>query len=114
MPRDRLGLFAAKRSQTYPSFRKYLAEPGPFPFYRFPKAIWRPLCTSNAFEAFRACLKRKLRASLALHSLKNGRYLIAVEAERYNRSGRSRRLTGFDGADGRRSENPWNGEAEIV
>ena len=96
VPRDRLGLFVAKWSQTYPSFRKYLTEPGLFSFYRFPKAVWRPLCTSNAVEAFRACLKRKLRARLALHSLKNGCCLIAVEAERCNRSGRNRRLTGFD------------------
>ena len=92
----RLGLFVAKWSQTYPSFRKYLTEPGLFSFYRFPKAVWRPLYTSNAVEAFHACLKRKLRARLALHSLKNGCYLIAVEAERYNRSRRNRRLTGFD------------------
>ncbi len=92
----RLGLFVAKWSQTYPSFRKYLAEPGPFSSCRFPKAVWRPLYTSNAVEAFHACLKRKLRARLALHSLKNGCYLIAVEAERYNRIGRNRKLTGLD------------------
>ena len=92
----RLGLFVAKWSQTYPSFRKYLTEPGLFSFYRFPKAVWRPLYTSNAVEALHACLKRKLRARLALHSLKNGCCLIAVEAERCNRSGRNRRLTGFD------------------
>lgn len=92
----RLGLFVAKWSQTYPSFRKYLTEPGLFSSCRFPKAVWRPLYTSNAVEALHACLKRKLRARLALHSLKNGCYLIAVEAERYNGSGRNRRLTGFD------------------
>ena len=92
----RLGPFAAKWSRTYPSFRKHPTEPGPFPFCRFPKAVWRPLYASNAAEAFRACPKRKLRARLALHSPKNGRCLIAVEAERCNRSGRNRRLTGFD------------------
>ena len=92
----RLGPFAAKWSRTYPSFRKHPTEPGPFPFCRFPKAVWRPLYASNAAEAFRACPNRKLRARLALHSPKNGRCLIAVEAERCNRSGRNRRLTGFD------------------
>ena len=35
----RLGPFAAKRPQTYPSFRKYLTEPGPFSLCRFPKAV---------------------------------------------------------------------------
>ena len=45
---------------------------------------------------FHACFKRKPRARLALHSLKNGCYLIAVEAERCSRSGRNGRLTGFD------------------
>lgn len=92
----RLGPFAAKRPQAHPSFRKYPTEPGPFSLCRFPKAVWRPLYASNAAEAFRACLKRKLRARLALHSLKNGRCLMAVESERYDRSGRNRRLTGFD------------------
>ena len=86
----------AKWSRTCPSFSKCLSEPGLFSFYRFPKAVWRPLYASNAVEAFHACLKRKLRAGLALHSLKNGCCLIAVEAERYNRSGRNGRLTGFD------------------
>lgn len=92
----RLGLFVAKRSQTYPSFGKYLTEPGLSSSCRFPKAVWRPLYTSSAVEAFHACFKRKPRARLALHSLKNGCYLIAVEAERCSRSGRNGRLTGFD------------------
>ena len=68
----RLGPFVAKRPQAHPSFGKYLAEPGPFPFCRFPKAAWGPLCTSNAVEAFRACLKRKLRARLALLPSRTG------------------------------------------
>ncbi len=92
----RLGLFVAKWSRTYPSFRKYLAEPGLFSFYRFPKPIRKALYTSNAVEAFHACLKRKLKARLGLHSVRNGHYLIAVEAERYNRSMHCKAIAGFD------------------
>lgn len=92
----RLRLFVEKWAPTYPSFLKYLSEPGLLSFCRFPKPIWRSAYTSNAVEAFHACLKRKLRARLALHSPSYGNYLIATEAKRYNVSGHNRRISGFD------------------
>ena len=92
----RLRRFVEKWAPTYLSFLKYLNEPGLLSFYRFPKPTWRSVYTSNAVEAFHACLKRKLRARLALHSFSNGNYLIATEAKRYNASGHNRRISGFD------------------
>lgn len=92
----RLGLFVAKWAKTYPSFRRYLSEPGLFSFYRFPRPIRKALYTSNAVEAFHACLKRKLRSRLGIHSIRNGYYLISVEAERYNRSRHCKAIAGFD------------------
>ena len=56
--------------------------------------------TSNAVEAFRACLKRKLRSRLGMHSIKNGYCLISVEAERYNRSRHCKLIAGFDELSG--------------
>ncbi len=91
----RLAAFVGKWGKAYPSFRKYLSAPGLFAFYGFPKAVWKSIYTSNAIESFNACLKRKLRARLGVHSLKNGAFLIATEAERYNRSKHNRRISGF-------------------
>lgn len=90
-----LSAFVAKWGKTYPSFRKYLGMPSLFAFYSFPKAIWKSIYTSNAIESFNACLKRKLRARLGIHSLRNGLYLIAVEANHYNASPYNRPISGF-------------------
>lgn len=92
----RLALFVAKWAKAYPSFRKYLSEPGLFSFYGFPRPIRKALYTSNAVEAFHACLKRKLKSRLGIHSIRNGHYLISVEAERYNRSKHCKAIAGFD------------------
>ena len=94
--RRRMGFFVAKWSRTYPSFRKYLSESDLFSFYRFPKPIRKALYTSNAVESFHACLKRKLKARLGLHSVKNGHYLISIEAERYNCSRHCKAIAGLD------------------
>ena len=61
---------AIRRAFRGSSSRMNLAEPGLFSSCRFPEAVWRPLYTSNAVEAFRACLRRKPRARLAIRSLK--------------------------------------------
>lgn len=93
---SRLGAFVGKWAKTYPSFRKYLTTPGLFDYFSFPEPIRVSLYTSNIVEAFHACMKRKLRVRLGLHSVKSAHYLIAVECERYNRSRHNRKMTGYE------------------
>ena len=54
------------------------------------------LPASNPVESFHACLKRKLRSRLGVHSLANGCYLIAREAERHDLPRHNRRIAGYD------------------
>lgn len=91
----RLSAFVGKWGKTYPSFRKYLDMPELFSFYRFPSAMRRSIYTTNIIESFNRGLKRKLKARIGLHSLKNGNYVITVEAERYNRSKHNKTISGF-------------------
>ena len=88
----RLAAFVGKWGKTYPSFRKYLGMDELFSFYKFPPAIRKSIYTTNIIESFNRGLKRKLKARIGIHSLKNGAYVIAVEAERYNRSKHSNRV----------------------
>lgn len=53
-------------------------------------------CGRKALAKSRRTNVRVPRARLAIHSLRNGRRLIAVEAECQNRFGRNRKLTGLD------------------
>lgn len=91
----RLSAFVGKWGKTYPSFRKYLDMPELFSFYGFPPAMRRSIYTTNIIESFNRGLKRKLKARMGLHSLKNGNYVITVEAERYNRSKHNKTISGF-------------------
>lgn len=91
----RLSAFVGKWGKTYPSFRKYLDMPELFSFYGFPSAMRRSIYTTNIIESFNRGLKRKLKARIGLHSLKNGNYVITVEAERYNRSKHNKTISGF-------------------
>lgn len=91
----RLSAFVGKWGKTYPSFRKYLDMPELFSFYGFPSAMRRSIYTTNIIESFNRGLKRKLKARIGLHSLKNGNYVITVEAERYNRSKHNKAISGF-------------------
>ncbi len=93
--RARLGVFVGKWGKTYPSFRKYLGMDELFSFYKFPSAIRKSIYTTNIIESFNRGLKRKLKARIGIHSLKNGAYVIAVEAERYNRSKHNKTVAGF-------------------
>ena len=94
--RARLAIFVARWARTYPSFRKYLSERDLLTSCAFPAAIRKALYTSNPVESFHACLKRKLRSRLGVHSLANGRYLIAREAERHDLPRHNRRIAGYD------------------
>lgn len=91
----RLSAFVGKWAKTYPSFRKYLNMPELFSFYGFPPSIRRSIYTTNIIESFNRGLKRKLKARIGLHSLRNGNYVITVEAERYNRSKHNKKIAGF-------------------
>ena len=91
----RLAAFVGKWGKTYPSFRKYLGMAELLTFYKFPSAIRKSIYTTNIIESFNRGLKRKLKARIGLHSLKNGNYVITVEAERYNRSKHNKTISGF-------------------
>lgn len=104
----------AKRSQTYPSLWKYLAEPGLFSFYRSPRLSGGPLFTSNAVDAFHAYFKRKFDGKAGPSFYQERALLIAIEMERCNRLDRNRRLTGFDELTAEDLRNPWNEKIKII